>query len=564
MTESSPRSTRPPLPGGLIDLAARAALVARFAIRSGLAATVTGPGLLELGRIAVRGAQNPALIYRIHGRNLASKLALVSGDEALTFGELDRRIDAAAAGLAARGIGRGQRVVLMLHNGAPLVVLSAAVARLGAAAVTVSWRSTASELRYLVDHSGARGLVFDASLADVVARAAIESSQLSALVSVDGAAPGATGYDDLLSTSPRRPREDEGGEDAAVIIYTSGTTGRPKGAVRQFPEEAMRAALSFLLETPLRTDDVHLVPCPLYHSTAYGFLTLSHLLGNSAVVMREFRPEPFLDLVAAHRVSSVAVVPTMLHRLLALGDARIDRCDTSSLRAVFSGGAPLGPALAERFMDRFGDVLFNFYGATETGLVSLASPADLRAAPGTIGRVLPGNEVRLLDERGQVVDGVGELFVRGPMQVSGYHADEAATRASSRDGFFSVGDLARRDEAGRLFLEGRKRDMIISGGVNVYPREVEDALEAHPAVAEAAVVGVADEEWGERVCAFVVAAPDATPDEAELIAWVRERLGGAKVPRMLRVVADLPRNATGKVLKRELRLRAEEASPRVS
>jgi fatty-acyl-CoA synthase len=206
-------------------------------------------------------------------------------------------------------------------------------------------------------------------------------------------------------------------------------------------------------------------------------------------------------------------------------------------------------------MDYFGDVLFNCYGATETALVTMAKPEDLRAAPGTIGKVLPGNEVRLLDDAGREVGvgEVGELYARNKMLVAGYHNDDESTRSSMRDGFFSVGDLARKDRDGRYFIEGRKRDMIISGGVNVYPAEVEAALEANPEVAEVAVVGVDDREWGERVKAFVVRKKGSSLDEGALKLWCRERLAGPKVPREFAFLDVLPRNPTGKVLKRELR-----------
>jgi fatty-acyl-CoA synthase len=310
----------------------------------------------------------------------------------------------------------------------------------------------------------------------------------------------------------------------------------------------------------MRADDVHLAACPLYHSAAFAFVGLTGVLGGTTVLMDEFHPEAFVDCVERYRVTTTTVVPTMLRRVLALGPAALDARDTTSLRAVFSGSAPLPAPLALEAMDRFGDILFNFYGATETGLVTLANPADLRAAPGTIGRVVPGNEVRLLDPQGKdVPEGqVGELYVRSTMLVAGYHDDPESTRASMRDGFFSVGDLARRDGEGRYFLEGRARDMIISGGVNVYPAEVEAVLEAHAGIAEAAVIGVDDAEWGERVRAFVVRAPGAEAaalDENAVRAWCRERLAGPKRPRDVIFVDALPRNPTGKVLKRELRER---------
>jgi fatty-acyl-CoA synthase len=259
-------------------------------------------------------------------------------------------------------------------------------------------------------------------------------------------------------------------------------------------------------------------------------------------------------------VTTTAVVPTMLHRVLSMGPDVLERYDLRSLRIIFTGGAPLPGSLGTAVMDRFGDILYNFYGATETGLVTLACPEDLRAAPGCIGRPVPGNEIRLLDDEGrEVAPGqVGELYARNRMLVEGYHGDPASTASSMRDGFFTVGDLARCDCAGRYFIEGRKRDMIISGGVNVYPAEVEAAIEAHPAVAEVAVVGAQDPDWGERVRAFVVprrGADLARLDEMALKAWCRERLAGPKVPREFVFLDALPRNTTGKVLKGELRAR---------
>jgi fatty-acyl-CoA synthase len=236
----------------------------------------------------------------------------------------------------------------------------------------------------------------------------------------------------------------------------------------------------------------------------------------------------------------------------------LDRHRTSSLRTIFTGGAPLPGPLGTAVMDHFGDILYNFYGATETGLVTLACPEDLREAPGTIGKVVPGNDIRLWDDAGREVrDGTaGELWVKNKLLVEGYHRDPEATKDSMRGGYFSVGDLARRDPKGRYFIEGRKRDMIISAGVNVYPAEVEGVLEEHPCVAEVAVIGMVDAEWGERVRAVLVTKPGVEFDEEAMKAWVRDRLAGPKRPREYIVVDALPRNPTGKVLKRELRTMA--------
>lgn len=533
---------------------------------TGMLWEMTTAGVLAMARAQLGGGQNPSLVYRIHGKNSPDKTALVHRDRSLTFAEVDDRVDRLAHGLVAAGVRRKKSVVLMMKNGIEMVEVGVACARVGAAAVSISWRSTPSELAYLATHSGASAIVCDPELLHVVEEAAphLPPALLDA-VYVRGEASGhsrdkarARPLAELYEGGRTGPYAPESGseEDAAVVIYTSGTTGKPKGAVRKFPKDTMPAAFRFIAQTPMRCDDVHLVTCPLYHSTAFGFLTLSHVLGNTVVIMDEFKPEAFVEVVDRHHVTTTALVPTMLHRVLALPRDVVERYELRSLRAIFSGGAPLPGPLAVEFMDRFGDVVWNFYGATETGLVTLAGPKDLRAAPGTIGRALPGNEIALLDDEGRPVGAgkVGELYVKNKLLVAGYHRDEGATSASMRDGFFSVGDLARRDAHGRYFIEGRKRDMIISGGVNVYPAEVEGVLESHPDIAEVAVVGVPDNEWGERVRAFVVARPGTTLDEGALKSWTRERLAGPKVPRDFVVLEALPRNPTGKVLKRELRL----------
>jgi len=538
---------------------------AQLSRQTGLLWSLTRPGLVELLKVFTSGSQNPSKIYRVHGRNSPSKPALIWRGRTTTWAELDERIDRFSSGLERRGIGRKQSIILMMRNRPEHVELGAAAARGAGAAVSVSWRSTAKELVYLANHSGARGIVTEPELLPVIEEASPELSDvfLSNVLVVGPHVPRSstlktTPLDSLLEEPARAAASDDGGDDdAAVVIYTSGTTGKPKGAIRKFPKDTMQAAMRFINETPMRVDDVHLVTCPLYHSTAFGFLSLSHVLGSTVVLMDEFKPEPFLELVDRHEVTTTAMVPTMLHRVLELPEETRRRYDTRSLRVVFSGGAPLPGPVATEFMDTFGDVLYNFYGATETGLVTLAKPEDLRAAPGTIGRAVPGNEIRLLDDRGRDVrlGEVGELFVKNQLLVAGYHRDEEATKASMIDGFFSVGDLARRDRDGRYFIEGRKRDMVISGGVNVYPAEVESVLEQHPDVREVAVVGVPDREWGERVRAFVVPRAGARVDEGALKTFARARLAGPKVPRDFVIVDVLPRNPTGKVLKRELRER---------
>ncbi len=548
----------------LQDLPDRVKVAMKVGNTSGFMWDMRAPGVAQLVRTLTATSQNPSQIYRIHAKNSPDKKALIWRDRAVTFSELDARIDKIAAGLSARGVKRGNSVVLIMKNRPEFIEIGAAAARLGAAAVAVSWRSTAKELVYLATHCGAVAMAFESDLWHVVEEAKKELPKIAATsyYSVGDAVPGTTPSARLLEETTPFVAEKGAEDDASVVIYTSGTTGKPKGAVRKFPKDAMPAFMRFVAETPMRVDDVHLVTCPMYHSTAFGFLSLSHMLGNTAVLMDEFKPEPFLALVEKHQVTTTALVPTMLHRVLSLGKETMQRYDARSLRVVFSGGAPLPGPLALEFMDAFGDVLFNFYGATETGLVTLAKPADLRAAPGTIGKAVPGNEIRLLDDAGKSVapGAVGELFVLNKFLVSGYHKDADATKDSMRDGFFSVGDLVRADRDGRYFIEGRKRDMVISGGVNVYPAEVEGALEQHPELAEVAVVGVPDVEWGERVRAFVVKKSGSTLDEGSLKIWTRERLAGPKVPRDFVFLDALPRNPTGKVLKTELRAYSSHSS----
>lgn len=536
--------------------AERLRVVRRVGRQTGMFDGVSMGGIRAL--LASRGKNNPSSMFRFHAGNTPNRTALIYRDRSYSFFEMNGEMDRVSAGLKAAGIRPGESVVLMLKNVPEFLFAQSGICRLGASAVSVSWRSTAKELTYLLENSGARAILCDASVAEVAKEVAAASSQLAdqlggRIYAVRGKVEGTVPYEDLVAC------DDDAGEDnsdgGAVVIYTSGTTGKPKGAVRRPSKDSTVPVLNFIGETPLKVGQTHLAVCPLYHSTAFGFVTFSYLLGSTVVLLDGFEPESFLDAVERYSVDHTAAVPTMLHRVVALGPEAIGARDTSSLKAIFTGGAPLTGTLAKEVMDALGDKLFNFYGSTETGLVTLGKPADLRAAPGTIGRAVVGNDIKLFDDKGQFCGPgeVGELYVRSGNLVEGYHQNDKATKESMKDGYFSVGDLARQDDRGYFFLEGRKRDMIISGGVNVYPREVEAALQAHPAVAEAAVIGVPDDEWGERVRAFVGLRKGHSVQEEDLLAFCRQELAGPKRPREIRIMDTLPRNPTGKVLKRQLR-----------
>lgn len=527
---------------------------AGLGVRTGLVHKLRPASIAAVVSERLRGGLGLGSLLRIHGAGQPEAVALVDERHRLSYREVDRRVDRVASELSARGVGRGAPVVIVLHNRAEVIEMQAVATRLGGAAVSASWRSTPDELAYIVEHSGAKALVMEASLAWPILKQRDRFRQLGDnLFTVEGTVPGTESYDDIAARGAARPIT-ASTEEGSIVIYTSGTTGRPKGAVRTFGSDAHLAYLHILAELPVRADDRHLVVCPLYHSTAFAFATITLLLGGSVHIMAKFEPERMLERIASERITTTAVVPTMLHRILALPREVRERHDTRSLRGIFSGGAPLSGALAHDVISSLGHVLYNFYGATETGINTVATPDELVRSPGTIGHAVGGNDIRILDEAGrEVPDGTtGELFVKNGMLVR-YHGDDEATRASMRDGYFSVGDLAHRDAYGLFHIDGRKRDMLISGGVNVYPAEVEEVLARHPAVAEVAVVGAPDADLGEKVKAFVALRPGHGVTADELVRFARERLSGPKIPREVVFLTELPKNPTGKVLKRELR-----------
>ena len=522
-----------------------------------------------------RGGGGPFAIVNLHALAHPERPALVDGEVRLTYGALSARANRLAHGMRALGIGPGDRVAIMLHNSHHYIELSAAFGHLGAVAVQIGYRSKPAEVAFVLENSGARALVFHADLAATV-KEALGAGKITLLGIAINDSPAENGgkngghvtavagfrdYETVLGGGdPSVPPRVDGGGHGGLMVYTSGTTGRPKGADRDFKATGLVPGMNFLASLPIRTDERHLVTCPLYHSAAPAFAALVMSVGGCLVILDQFDPEAVLATMARERITSAMMVPTMFNRLLGLGRAAIARHDLSSLRCLISGAAPLPTALARRIEEAFGPILYNFYGATETGFVTLALPGEHTARPGTIGRLVGGVEARLVDDAGRDVPtgSVGELFVKSPMLV-GYHNNRAATRAAERDGFFSVGDLARRDPEGYFYLADRKSDMVISGGVNIYPFEIEQRLHAHPAVSDVAVVGTPDADWGESLVAFVVLRPDASATAVDLQEFVTAELADFKRPRRVVFLAALPRTPTGKVLKRELKARLAEA-----
>jgi fatty-acyl-CoA synthase len=505
-------------------------------------------------------------VHALHALESPRRAALVDhGDGSVrSYVEIDREINQVAHALHdLHGVRRGSTVALAAENGAPYVITWFALMRLGARAVHASWRAQPSELAYLVEHSGARVLLVSEGSLDAAAAVAGARPELGLrLISTGGGgrerARYAVPFEELLAhrgaggaSMPKRPGRAEGSES---VVYTSGTTGKPKGAVRDFARFGLVEASRVLERLPFRIADRHLVVSPLYHSAAQAFVLIQAALGATIHLHPHFEPEATLETLWRERIHSLFMVPTMIRRLLDLPEALRAARPTPHLRALISGASEFPEALRRRAIAQFGaPAIHDFYGATELGWVTLVNGEEMQARPGTVGRALAGQQIAILDAAGKPVgtDETGLIYVRNQQTMSGYLHDADATEKSRRGAWVTVEDLGRLDGDGYLWVSGRERDMVKSGGVNLYPVEIEEVLARHPAVHEVAVIGVPDPEWGEKLVAVVVPRGDFDPMDAERFA--REWLASVKVPRRWEIVDELPRNATGKVLKKDLR-----------
>ncbi len=494
----------------------------------------------------LRHGPSVATGYAIAAARHPEATAVIDDRGSLSFAEVDRMSGRLAAGLASVGVRSGDSVGVLLRNSRYVLLTLSALGRLGADALLLNTGFAAPQATEVMRRHDARAVMHDQEFVPVVDDAAAGRARVLGWVDGD-VGPGAVTVDELIARGGPAPRR--GWRDSNVVLLTSGTTGTPKGA----PRGARNAAtgVNLLHAMPFKAARTVLVASPVFHAWGLAVTGLALLLGSPVVLHRRFDAEATLRAIEDHRVDAMGAVPVLLQRLVDLPEDVRRRYDTTSLRVVGVSGSALPGDLAQRFMDAFGDVVFNMYGSTEVGDVSVASPADLRAAPGTAGRPLPGVRVELLDDADRPVPRgeVGRIFVGSGLTFSGYSSGEDKRRVR---GMVSSGDLGRWDEHGLLIVTGRDDDMIVSGGENVYPAEVEDLLAAQPEIAEAAVVGVDDERFGQRLVAHVVLRDGAVLTEDELRDRVRQRLAGYKVPREVRFCAELPRNATGKVLKKDL------------
>jgi fatty-acyl-CoA synthase len=474
--------------------------------------------------------------------------AIVDERGTLTFADVDARSNALANAMAQMGIGAGDGVAIMCRNHRGFIDASAAVVKLGADALFLNTEFGAPAIAAVLERERTVALIYDEEFTGLIAEGAKAITRIVAFHE-PGSSPADPAVEELIRQGDPRPLEPPL-ERGRVVILTSGTTGTPKGALRK-PPESVEPAATILSTIPLHARETTVIAAPLFHSWGFAHLMLSLPLCSTLVLRRRFDPEQTLRAVAEHRATALVVVPVMLQRMLELPADTLARYDVSSLRVIASSGSALPGELANRVMDAFGDVLYNLYGTTEVAWATIATPSDLRAAPGTAGRPPMGTIVKLLDESGREVSRGerGRIFTANSFVFEGY-TDGGGKEVVA--GLTHTGDVGHFDEAGRLFVDGRDDEMIVSGGENVYPREVEDLLASHAGVEEVAVVGVEDSEFGQRLRAFVVARNGAELTEAEVKEFVRENLARFKVPREVVFLPELPRNASGKILKREL------------
>jgi acyl-CoA synthetase (AMP-forming)/AMP-acid ligase II len=505
----------------------------------------------KLARVAgryIRWGASPALGSAANAITHPDRTAIIDEAGALTWEETHRRSNALARALRDEGIGLGDGVAIMCRNHRYFIEATMACSKLGAVALYLNTAFAGPQLVDVMEREEPRGMIYDQEFTGLLSEIkgglrryvawedevdVVDETTVEELIS------GADGDD--LQAPPEHGR---------YIILTSGTTGTPKGAQRSQPE-GLSALAALLSKIPRRHGETAMIAAPLFHSWGFLHFILSLPTVATMVLRPRFDPEDTLRAVAEHRARVLAVVPVMMQRIVALPDEVKRRYDLSSLEVTAASGSSLPGELATEWMDEFGDNLYNLYGSTEVAWASIATPEDMRAAPGTAGRPPRGTVIRIVDEDEKDVEPgeTGRIFIGNQLAFEGYTGGGDKEHLGE---LLSSGDVGHFDEDGRIFIDGRDDEMIVSGGENVFPREVEDLLADHEAVDEAAAIGVDDEDFGQRLLAFVVKVEGKDVSEEDLKGHVKENLANYKVPREIVFVDELPRNATGKVLKREL------------
>ncbi|QLL09922.1 AMP-binding protein [Mycobacterium vicinigordonae] len=488
---------------------------------------------------AARGGTNLYTLLAVSAARWPDRTAIVDDDGTLSYLQLQAFTESLARTLLEADVQAGQSVGVMCRNGRNFVAAVFATGLVGADIVLVNTEFRADALAGALAGHQIRTMFCDNEFLDQIHRTA------ESITAIDP--------QQVQARRGARPRVASSGR---IVLLTSGTTGVPKGVPRR-PKvsSGLGVGVTLLERTGLHVGTRMAMATPMFHGLGFGMLTLTVCLGGTILTHRRFDAEATLAQASLHRADSMSAVPIMLARILDLPQRIRSRNPLSYLRVVVSSGDRLEPGLARRFMDVYGDVVYNLYGSTEVGIGSLATPAELRRFPETVGRPVAGCPVRIYSRNGRPVGPrvTGRIFVGGELNSEGYTGGAVLLeRKAVMDGMTSTGDMGYLDEDGRLYIVGREDDMIVSGGENVYPRALENALAGHPDIAENAVVGVPDEQFGKRLAAFVVPRPDSDIDESELREFLKGKVSRFEQPRDINIVSSIPRNPAGKVIRREL------------
>lgn len=494
------------------------------------------------------------MIPALNARRWPDRVAVIDDEGEMTFAELNDAAHAVANALLAKGVRGGDGVAILARNHRWFLVSMYGAARVGARIILLNTEFSGPQICEVSDREGAKLIIYDDEYTAAVSGVEPELGKLRALGhNPDSDEPSGSTDEtlaDIIERVGAKPAP-KATRHSSIIILTSGTTGTPKGATRKAPP-SLAPIGGVLSHVPFKSGEVTSLPAPMFHALGYLHATIAMMLGNTLLLRRRFKPATVLTDIEKHNVSAVIVVPVMLSRMLDEWEKMRPKPDLSSLRIVFVSGSQLGAELASRAMRDLGPVIYNLYGSTEIAFATIARPQDLSINPATVGPVVKGVTVKLFDENGREVPRgeVGRIFVRNTFPFEGY---TGGGHKQIIDGLMSSGDVGYFDEHGLLYVSGRDDEMIVSGGENVFPAEIEDLLSGHPEIVEATAIGVEDKEWGQRLRAFVVKAEGSDLDEDEVKRYVREHLARYKVPRDVIFLDELPRNPTGKILKRELR-----------
>ena len=489
------------------------------------------------------------IVSQMNAVVLRDKAALHDRNGVLTWSELDRRANQAANTLWQLGLRSNDRVATLLRNGREAIEIALGAQKLGMVACPLNTWAKPKELESTLATADPSVLVYDTAHAEQVERCAPEGLPLVFVGASAKALEGSLDYEELMedqaATPPAPFTRDPG--SPRVIIHTSGTTGSPKGASRNASAAGVGALANLLSVVPYQRDDVILCPAPLFHSFGLATFTFGTVLGATFVLPEKFDPKGSLDLIEAHGATAASFVPVMIKRILALPEGVRSAYDLSSLRIVMASGSAMGEGLRRQTLELFGPVLSDLYGSTEAGWVAIATPEDIKQRPKAAGKPTPGIEVRIFGEDGEEkpTGETGEIYVRSDLLFEGYTSGDGKDQ---RDGFMTIGDLGHLDEDGYLYIDGRADDMVVVGGENVYPAEIEEVIGGISGVDDVAVMGVPDDEYGQVLTAFVV----GSVSQKKVTSVCKEELASYKVPKRVQLVDELPRTSTGKVVKREL------------